>query len=266
MTGVLATTSVLRRPPSRARAGRKTASRIFLRLEATRTGKTPAQVAELHQENFSTATKVASGVRYYGLRYYQPSTGRWLSRDPIGEKGGLNLYGYVANNPINAIDPLGLDTYIINRDLAVLGQTSSSRLNPLSHTFVATTNSDGSVNHTYSWGNDANLRGWNLDQALDHSTAQQALSNGQAQHVGESSLDPFAAAAFAQLDKPENEHVNLFFTRNCKTEAHNLVGVAKQKQFTAAMQNFLRNLLNLNFDGTPKPPAYGLPFGSGGDQ
>jgi len=44
----------------------------------------------------------------YPHRYYNPSTGRWLSRDPADEIGGLNLYGMVGNDPINSIDPLGL--------------------------------------------------------------------------------------------------------------------------------------------------------------
>ena len=39
---------------------------------------------------------------------YNPQTGRWLSRDPIEEEGGLSLYGFVANTPINAADHLGL--------------------------------------------------------------------------------------------------------------------------------------------------------------
>jgi RHS repeat-associated protein len=50
---------------------------------------------------------LASGVNYYGFRYYDPTTGRWLSRDPIGENGGLNLYGFVDNDGINYIDDLG---------------------------------------------------------------------------------------------------------------------------------------------------------------
>jgi len=41
-------------------------------------------------------------------RAYDPVLGRWLSRDPIAEAGGMNLYGYVGNNPINRFDPLGL--------------------------------------------------------------------------------------------------------------------------------------------------------------
>jgi RHS repeat-associated protein len=45
---------------------------------------------------------------YYGFRYYNPSTGRWLSRDPINEEGGLNLYAFVSNDPVDAVDILGL--------------------------------------------------------------------------------------------------------------------------------------------------------------
>ena len=40
--------------------------------------------------------------------FYNPSTGRWLNRDPIRERGGLNLYGFVGNSPVNRRDPLGL--------------------------------------------------------------------------------------------------------------------------------------------------------------
>jgi RHS repeat-associated protein len=49
------------------------------------------------------------GLYYYGYRYYIPNFNRWLNRDPIEEEGGLNLYGYVGNDPVNEIDPLGLD-------------------------------------------------------------------------------------------------------------------------------------------------------------
>ena len=39
--------------------------------------------------------------------FYNPSTGRWLSRDPLGEKGGLNEYAFVANDPLRKADILG---------------------------------------------------------------------------------------------------------------------------------------------------------------
>jgi RHS repeat-associated protein len=52
-----------------------------------------------------------TGLYYYGYRYYDPNTGRWPNRDPIGELGGANLYGFVRNNAISRFDPFGLKDY-----------------------------------------------------------------------------------------------------------------------------------------------------------
>jgi len=48
---------------------------------------------------------------YLRARYYQPTTGRFLSEDPI--RAGLNWYIYGLNNPITRVDPTGLDSYIL---------------------------------------------------------------------------------------------------------------------------------------------------------
>jgi len=49
-----------------------------------------------------------TGLNLALYRAYNPTLGRWLSRDPISERGGFNLYGYVENNPVDAVDPVGL--------------------------------------------------------------------------------------------------------------------------------------------------------------
>jgi RHS repeat-associated protein len=49
-----------------------------------------------------------SGLHYNYHRYYDPSTGRYLTPDPIGLAGGINLFAYANLNPINLIDPIGL--------------------------------------------------------------------------------------------------------------------------------------------------------------
>jgi RHS repeat-associated protein len=52
-----------------------------------------------------------TGLYYYRARYYDPMDGRFISKDPIGFRGGINLYSYVQNNPVGYIDPFGLDKY-----------------------------------------------------------------------------------------------------------------------------------------------------------
>ncbi len=54
-----------------------------------------------------------SQLLYYGYRYYEPGSGRWLSKDPLAENGSLNLYSFLANNGINAIERLGLDGLVV---------------------------------------------------------------------------------------------------------------------------------------------------------
>jgi len=50
----------------------------------------------------------STGMYYYGRRYYLPRIGRWGNHDPIGERGGLNLYGFVGNEPVCRVDLLGM--------------------------------------------------------------------------------------------------------------------------------------------------------------
>lgn len=58
---------------------------------------------------FSTKVQdVETGWYYYGYRYYDAVQGRWINRDPIGEDGGMNLYGFVMNQPIGIVDQYGM--------------------------------------------------------------------------------------------------------------------------------------------------------------
>jgi len=54
-----------------------------------------------------------NGLLYMRARYYDPEVGRFISKDPIGFLGGdINLYPYVANNPVNLIDPEGTKAFL----------------------------------------------------------------------------------------------------------------------------------------------------------
>ena len=68
---------------------------------------------------------------YYGTRYHDPNTGRWLSRDPVEERGGLPLYAFVFNNPTLYFDDLGTQPRL-PAGWRGPGQLYDPRLNPFS--------------------------------------------------------------------------------------------------------------------------------------
>ena len=73
-----------------------------------------------------------NGLLYMRARYYDPITGRFISKDPIGWAGGLNLYNYVGGNPVNWVDPWGLapgDPYSSQHGAAY---DATNSINPLS--------------------------------------------------------------------------------------------------------------------------------------
>jgi hypothetical protein len=69
--------------------------------------KTPHKIIFITVAAMFLATQ-AKAVLYWG-RPYDPNLQRWIQRDPIAERGGINLPRFVDNNPVNGVDPYGLD-------------------------------------------------------------------------------------------------------------------------------------------------------------
>jgi RHS repeat-associated protein len=75
-----------------------------------RTIEATGLLADAFRHRFSTKYYDAeTGFYYYGYRFYAPELMRWLSRDPIGENGGCNIYAFVDNNSFSFVDWLGLE-------------------------------------------------------------------------------------------------------------------------------------------------------------
>ena len=74
-----------------------------------------------------------TGLHYNLFRYYAPECGRFVSQDPIGLNGGLNLYAY-APNPLSWSDPLGLEKCLLSAaDKKIMGDAPAGMINPHRH-------------------------------------------------------------------------------------------------------------------------------------
>jgi RHS repeat-associated protein len=70
-------------------------------------GTVLASSGTIPQYGYTGREPDGTGLVYYRARYYDPRSGRFTQRDPIGLRGGLNPYAYVGNNPVNFTDPGG---------------------------------------------------------------------------------------------------------------------------------------------------------------
>ena len=88
-----------------------TAGQQVARWERGPFGELLNHSGRVHLCPFGFATQYTdseSGLVYFGHRHYDPLTGRWLSREPLGEQESFNLYAYCHNDPVHKVDLLGL--------------------------------------------------------------------------------------------------------------------------------------------------------------
>ena len=83
-------------------------------LTAESEGKEPRARRALGVENCGYRYDAETENYYVRNRYYSPAFGRWLTRDLIGYRGGINPYGYVNSSPVGNVDAWGGDVYVFD--------------------------------------------------------------------------------------------------------------------------------------------------------
>ncbi|HRB33397.1 MAG TPA: RHS repeat-associated core domain-containing protein [Nitrosomonas sp.] len=73
-----------------------------------KTQTTTVKLSNTTPDSLGNTSDKETNLHYNYFRYYEPETGRYISPDPIGLAGGLNVYGYAEQNPASLIDSLGL--------------------------------------------------------------------------------------------------------------------------------------------------------------
>lgn len=184
-----------------------------------------------------------------GMRFRHLQHGIFLTSDPLEYGDGLNQYIYVGQNPWGRFDPDGLATHRLDRQLSALSNGQSKPKNGyVSHSFNYTTNPDGSLKDTYSWGNTYtdNKGNWHKNAPEDVNAAKIAIElnkkNKQAsrlmkpfnpyygEQIGGDELDEHMEAEYQkrQNDPNHSSRHKWKITKNCKNEATDLQNDAKK--------------------------------------
>ncbi|MBL4770914.1 MAG: RHS repeat-associated core domain-containing protein [Planctomycetes bacterium] len=128
-----------------------------------------------------------SGLYYYGFRYCEPITGRWINRDPIFERGGINLVALVRNRVVNSWDGLGLAEMSWSEKFALLKLVGLRRAGTVKRAGIMA--SSGATvleprkdkSKTKNWGNE-----WDaVRHCLFQCYLSRAVGAGMAAGVGE---------------------------------------------------------------------------------
>lgn len=145
---------------------------------------------------------------YYRARMYNPALGRFLQPDPIGFAGGINLYGYVLNNPINLIDPFGL---------------AWRQQRPLDSYFLRNT-TIGALHHDRFLFDDGTETGYYDDSRVRDDSASQELKD-RYENIGEKLDDDILKEAVSNIkpkwDNTEGSKLAEYKLTDWKAPSHN---------------------------------------------
>ena len=154
------------------------------------------------------------GLLYLRNRYYNPSTGRFITEDPI--RDGTNWYAYANSNPVMYIDPWGLDAIVItnSNSVGIEGVATAG------HTSVIYQDANGSWYYTY-WGNNAAAVIYIPDEYMDSLEHFNEGLNNILSHYGYTDITSdythaayivgdFTASLQAAYDDVDNAHHNQF--------------------------------------------------------